>query len=74
LRELAADWQPDVVVRDEMDFGAAVAAEASGLPHAAVTVVAAGGFAGRTVVGGPLDALRSEHGLAPDAGMLPPAP
>ncbi len=70
LRELAAGWEPDVVVRDEMAFGSAVAAEALGLPHAAVTVVAAGGFVRPDVVGEALDALRSEHGLPPDAGML----
>ena len=70
LRELAAGWQPDVVVRDEMDFGAAVAAEALGLPHAAVTVIAAGGLVRPDVVGEALDALRSEHGMPPDDGML----
>lgn len=70
VRELAASWRPDVVVRDEMDFGSAVAAEALGLPHAAVTVVAAGGFASPDVVGEALDAVRCEHGLPPDAGML----
>ena len=70
VRGLAAAWRPDVVVRDEMDFGAAVAAEAVGLPHATVTVIAAGGFVRPDVVGDALDALRSEHGLSPDAGML----
>src|SRR5215217_6565033 len=33
LLDVAAGWQPDVVVRDEMDFGAAVAAERLGIPH-----------------------------------------
>jgi UDP:flavonoid glycosyltransferase YjiC (YdhE family) len=70
LRELAAAWRPDVVVWDELDFGAAVAAEALGVPHAAVIVIAAGGLVRPDVVGDALDALRSEHGLPPDAGML----
>jgi len=70
LRELAAAWSPDVVVRDELDFGAAVAAEALGLPHAAVVVIAAGGFVRPDVVGQAVDELRAEHGLPPDAGML----
>ena len=70
VRELADAWQPDVVVRDEMDFGSAVAAEALGLAHAAVTVIAAGGFVRPELVGAALDGLRSEHGLPPDAGML----
>ena len=59
-----------MLLRDEMDFGAAVAAEALALPHAAVTVVAAGGFVRPDVVGEPLDVLRRAHGLPPDAGML----
>lgn len=70
LRALAAEWSPDAVVRDELDFGAAVAAEALGVPHAAVVVIAAGGFVRPDVVGEALDALRGEHGLPPDTGML----
>jgi UDP:flavonoid glycosyltransferase YjiC (YdhE family) len=70
VRALAAGWRPDVVLRDELDVGAAVAAEALGLPHASVTVIAAGGFVRPDVVGAALAALRSEHGLAPDDGML----
>ena len=42
LKALCAAWHPDVVVRDEVDFGAAVAAEQLGLPHASVLVIAAG--------------------------------
>lgn len=71
LLALADGWLPDVVVRDEMDFGAAVAAEVLGLPHAAVTVIAAGGFAGPEVVGEAVDALRTEHGLPADRGRAP---
>ena len=70
LRQLAAVWRPDVVVRDELDFGAAVAADALGLPHAAVSVLAAGGFVRPDVVRTALDDLRAEHGLPPDAAML----
>lgn len=40
---LCRSWRPDVVVRDEVDFGAAVAAEAAGVPHAVVVVIGAGG-------------------------------
>ena len=69
-RTLAGQWRPDVVVRDELDLGAAVAAEALGLPHAAVTVIAAGGFVRPDVVGAALDDLLREHGLPPDASML----
>jgi UDP:flavonoid glycosyltransferase YjiC (YdhE family) len=61
-----ATWRPDVVVRDEMDFGTVVAAERAGLPHATVLVIAAGGLARPEVIGEPLRALRAEHGLPPD--------
>ena len=73
LRELAACWQPDLVVLDELDLGAAVAAEVLGLPHAAVTVIAAGGFVRPDVVGPALDAVRAEHGLPPDGGVPHPS-
>src|SRR5690349_12095542 len=39
---LCADWRPDLVVCDEIDFGAMAAAERCGLPHATVLVIAAG--------------------------------
>jgi UDP:flavonoid glycosyltransferase YjiC (YdhE family) len=60
------EWRPDVLLRDEMDFGAAIAAERLALPHASVVVIAAGGFVRREIIAPPLDALRAEHGLAPD--------
>jgi UDP:flavonoid glycosyltransferase YjiC (YdhE family) len=66
IGEHFAAWHPDVVVRDEMDFGTVVAAERAGLPHATVLVIAAGGLARAEVVGEPLRALRAQHGLPPD--------
>ena len=66
---LAADWQPDVIVCDEVDFGAMVAAERLGLPYASVLVLAAGSFIGHALVGEPLDRLRAEHGLPPDPDL-----
>lgn len=65
LLEIAREWQPDLIVRDEVDFAGAVAAEVLGLPHAAVVVIAAGGFLRPEVVDEPLAALRAEHGLDP---------
>jgi UDP:flavonoid glycosyltransferase YjiC (YdhE family) len=62
-------WQPDLLVRDEIDFGSAVAAERCDLLHAAVLVIAAGSFIRREVVADPLNALRAEHGLAPDLDL-----
>ena len=63
---LCAEWQPDVLVCDETDFGAVVAAERLGLPFATVLVIAAGSFVRKEVVGDVLQELRAEHGLAPD--------
>jgi UDP:flavonoid glycosyltransferase YjiC (YdhE family) len=65
-REVYADWRPDLVVRDEMDLGAAVLTEALGLPHAVVVVLAAGGFLRPDVAAEPLDELRASLGLPPD--------
>lgn len=63
---LCTRWQPDVLVCDETDFGAVVAAEALGLPFATVLVTAAGSFVRSGVVGEAIDELRAEHGLPPD--------
>lgn len=63
---LCADWRPDLLVCDEIDFGAVVAAERLGLPHASVLVIAEGSLVRRAVVGAPLEELRAAHGLPPD--------
>lgn len=60
------DWQPDVLVCDETDFGAMLAAERLGLPQATVLVMAAGSFVRSEVVGEVLNELRREHGLPAD--------
>jgi UDP:flavonoid glycosyltransferase YjiC (YdhE family) len=69
LRGLCADWRPDVVVADEVDFGALVAAESLGLPHATVITIGSGSFVWRDIVAEPLAILRAEHRLAPDADL-----
>lgn len=66
VRDVALSWQPDVIVRDEMDFGAAVAAECLDLVHAGVTVTAAGGFVDADLLVGPLTELRRAFGLDAD--------
>jgi UDP:flavonoid glycosyltransferase YjiC (YdhE family) len=70
ILELAARWQPDVVVRDEVDFGAAVAAERLGLPCVSVVVLAAGGFLRKSLVAEPLHELRDEYGLPVDSELV----
>jgi UDP:flavonoid glycosyltransferase YjiC (YdhE family) len=66
---LGETWQPELLVRDEIDFGSAVAAERLGLPHANVLVIAAGSFVRHELVAEPLNTLRAEHGLLPDPGL-----
>jgi UDP:flavonoid glycosyltransferase YjiC (YdhE family) len=65
-RALIDGWRPDLVLRDEMDLGAGVAAEAAGVPSADVVVIAAGGFLDAGLVGRPLAELRARHGLGGD--------
>ncbi len=64
LVELIEVHQPDLVVRDEVDFGAAIAADAVGVPHAAVAVIAAGRLTRPAVTETAVAALRSELGLS----------
>ena len=71
--ELSAEWRPDLIVCDEVDFGSMIAAERLGLPHATVLVIACGSFIRPDVVSEPLDALRAEHGLPPDPGLEMPS-
>lgn len=69
LLVLAADWQPNLIVWEETDFGAPVVAERLDLPHASVVVIAAGSFVRTGLVAEPLNALRAEYGLSPDPDM-----
>lgn len=67
--ELCQRWRPDVLVCDEMDFGATVAAQRLSIPHATVVVIAAGGFTRADLIAEPLDRLRSEYGLPSDPDL-----
>jgi UDP:flavonoid glycosyltransferase YjiC (YdhE family) len=69
LLEVATGWRPDVIVRDEVDFGAAVAAESLGIAHAAVVVLVAGGMLRPDLIAEPLSALRADYGLGPDPDL-----
>lgn len=72
LREALHRWKPDLLVCDETDFGAMLAAEIAGVPRAVVLVIASGAFVRADVVGEPLAELRREVGLPADPalGML----
>jgi UDP:flavonoid glycosyltransferase YjiC (YdhE family) len=71
--DVCAEWRPDVIVCDEVDFGSMIAAERLGLPHATVLVTASGSFVRAEVVAGALDAVRAEQGLAPDPSLGMPS-
>ncbi|GAA1518135.1 glycosyltransferase [Kribbella lupini] len=65
--DVGVDFGADVVVHDEVDFGAGVAAQRLGVPHASVTVLASGGMIAPGLVDEPLESLRAELGVAPGA-------
>jgi UDP:flavonoid glycosyltransferase YjiC (YdhE family) len=62
-------WQPDILVCDEMDFGALVAAERAGVPYATVVCIGSGAFVWQELVTEPLNELRAAHGLPPDPNL-----
>ena len=66
LRAQVERDRPDVVVCDEMDVGAVIAAELTGVPCVTVSVTAAGRLVSPAVVGAAWDGLRGDHGLVPD--------
>lgn len=66
---LCTQWQPDVIVCDETDFGSMIAAERLGIPYASVLVLLAGTFARPALIAEPLNELRSSHGLPPDPDL-----
>jgi UDP:flavonoid glycosyltransferase YjiC (YdhE family) len=69
LIDLCAENRPDVVVADEVDYGALVAAEKLDVPHATVIVLAAGGFARTATLAEPLNDVRERIGLEPDPDL-----
>jgi UDP:flavonoid glycosyltransferase YjiC (YdhE family) len=81
LLAIAAKWQPDLIVRESMEYGACLAAESLGIPHASI-----GGngysaidspdvryFPGnRRMVAEPMARHRARFGLPPDPDNLMP--
>ena len=66
------EWRPDVLVCEELDFGAMLIAERLGIPAATVLISAAGSFVRPEFVAGPLNEVRAEFGLAPDSELVMP--
>lgn len=69
LIALGQGWPADLIVRDEADYGAVVAAEVLGIPHATVVVSAAGGFIRQQDIEAPLAQLRATFALDPGEGV-----
>ena len=62
-------WQPHLVVRDSVEFGVLVAAEAAGVPHVRVAVHhRAMETQIRSLAAAPIDSLRQAVGLTADEG------
>ncbi|CAN5580290.1 glycosyltransferase [soil metagenome] len=66
LGRLIERTPPDLVVCDEMDAGAVIAAEVAGVPCVTVSLLAAGRLVSHAVVGPAWDRLRADFGLPPD--------
>jgi UDP:flavonoid glycosyltransferase YjiC (YdhE family) len=68
--QLCEEWRPDVLVCDEMDFGALVAAERADVPYATVVCIGSGSFVWAELVTEPLNELRATYGLPPDPELV----
>jgi hypothetical protein len=64
---ISRDWRPDVIVRDQHEYGGYLAAETLGLPHTSVEVgVFRPAYWRDKGVAQQLDRLRAAHGLSLD--------
>jgi UDP:flavonoid glycosyltransferase YjiC (YdhE family) len=66
MQAICQSWQPDLIVAEETDFGAMIAAESLNIPYAKVVVIAAGGFILPELLSEPLNELRQSVGLPAD--------
>ena len=66
---LCQEWRPDVIVWDEANLGAPIAADRLGIPNVSVLVLAAGSLLRPELIADGLNAIRSEHGLPPDPDL-----
>jgi UDP:flavonoid glycosyltransferase YjiC (YdhE family) len=69
LLELHRSWRPDVLVRDQMEFGSLLAAELLDIPHVSYGYGQGLLPADRQLAGRALGPLRAELGLGPDPDM-----
>jgi UDP:flavonoid glycosyltransferase YjiC (YdhE family) len=66
---MSASWRPDLILCDECDFGAMIAAEVMEIPHVTVLSNASGSFIRHSVVGDALNQVRASHHLAPEPDL-----
>ncbi|MEV6912676.1 glycosyltransferase [Amycolatopsis sp. NPDC051071] len=66
---LCETWAPDLLVCDEADHGAMIAAEKLDLPHATVLVTAAGALIRPDLVDDALNEIRAAYGLPPQRDL-----
>ncbi|WP_134767803.1 glycosyltransferase [Nocardioides sp. 1609] len=69
MPDVLRTFRPDLVLRDETDLGTTIAAELVDVPIATHLVLASGLLLRPELVVPHLDAVREEHGLAPDPGL-----
>ena len=81
LLELARRWRPDLIIRESMEYGGCIAADAVGIPHASIAGNAYSAIDSPTVhyfpgnrrmVAEPLARHRQQFGLSPDPGVEMP--
>jgi UDP:flavonoid glycosyltransferase YjiC (YdhE family) len=73
VREAATGWRAEVILREEFDFGAAIAAERLGLPCAELAITATSTFLRPELLDGPLAAIgprRRDLALTPFPAAL----
>jgi hypothetical protein len=63
VRQRVDSWVPDLMVCDEVDFGAMLAAEQAGIPRVVVGVIASGALTRLDHIREPLAQRRAVHGL-----------
>jgi UDP:flavonoid glycosyltransferase YjiC (YdhE family) len=69
LLSICRAWQPDVIIRDPMEFGGCIAAERLGIPHATISVGLFFPAAMWHFIAPQLSRLRQTWGLSPDPNL-----
>ena len=68
LLAICQEWEPALLVREDMEFAGCIAAEHLGIPHATIQITAWRPWI-RPLIVDPLNRLRESVGLPPDADL-----